>query len=465
MIVKYLHNPLEPKIESIEVDYTYMTMEEYFKECFPQKSDEYVIPIATGKIVDWDYIPSKNDDIIFTVDLSGGKFLGAILGAALIAASFIPAFAPVSAFLLSSGISMIAGSIVPSTDTFEDSPTYHWDGIQSWTKEGGPVPILYGEHRVGGCVVEAFVEKISSKTEYLYMLLAISEGPIEEIDVSTIEINKKNISHYSDVTTYTKLGSDSQTAIPEFAKIARFYSINNIQLTYNTPYVYETFNDVDKCKITLKFPALYSMTKKGNFEDKTCTFKVEYKLTTDTTYTTYSTQTVTAKTKSIHTHTFDISFPVNGKYDIRITRQTAEFTGVRESGDSYLDSVTEYEHGKIAYKNTALLGLKIKATDQLSGNLPNVTVVAKGRILYDVKDDTNVYSNNPANVIYDLLTHERYGLGQYLDSSTNINLESLKDYHDNCDEIVSYEEYNTGTGSYDTKSEKRYEINLYTVFV
>ncbi len=470
MIIRYISNPLDPKKEKIELEvkYSYQSMADHFEQHFPEKDREFVIPTCTGKIVDWDYCPNKNDDIIYIVDVTGGKFLGAILGVVLIVASF---YVPVGGtYMRMVGISMLAGvamgflmpgmSMPDMDDSFEDSATYHWSGINNWTKEGGPVPILYGEHRIGGPIIEAFVEKEGVHDEYLYMLIGLSEGPIEEIDTTTIEINNKSIDFYEDVDVYTKLGTSTQTPISQFSKIARYYKVTGVEFVYDTPYTYETFNECDAANITIKFPQLFSMSKKGKFQDKTCHFDVAYKRSSDSTWTDFTSQSVTARSKSEVNHTFKIIFPSVDTWDVKITRTSSAFTGSREAGRSYLGSVTEYETGAIAYENTALLGLVIKATNELSGNLPTVTVKCKGRTIEDVKTGSIAYSNNPANIINDILTNTRYGIGNYM-TSDNIDEDKMIEYHDNNDEMVDYEEWNGSTGSYDTKSEKRYEVNLY----
>ena len=69
----------------------------------------------------------------------------------------------------------------------------------------------------------------------------------------------------------------------------------------------------------------------------------------------------------------------SGKYDIKVTRLSAEETGFRSSSDLYLEGVDEVTYNDLSYPNTALLAFRMLATDQLSGNIPNVITHIRGR--------------------------------------------------------------------------------------
>lgn len=69
--------------------------------------------------------------------------------------------------------------------------------------------------------------------------------------------------------------------------------------------------------------------------------------------------------------------------------------------------------------------------------------------------EDKVYCNNPAWVFYDLITNDRYGLGDFLTSvSTEIDLHALYRIGRYCDEIITTK-YNT--------TEPRYTANIYLV--
>lgn len=141
------------------------------------------------------------------------------------------------------------------------------------------------------------------------------------------------------------------------------------------------------------------------------------------------------------------------KYDIRISRLTDEYTSFRDNGDLYLSGVTEIVKEDHAYRNSVLLGIKIRATDQLSGSTPNILTMIRGRKVsvpkLTVGGDTQVYDDcyyHDGDSEYKLidgdasctdtdtfvtqwsrhsiwctrnfLLNKRYGLGEYHDSTS-----------------------------------------------
>jgi predicted phage tail protein len=141
----------------------------------------------------------------------------------------------------------------------------------------------------------------------------------------------------------------------------------------------------------------------------------------------------------------------NGRYEIRvrkdpngsaqlldssghtITNLVADVTDSAAS-DIYLTDLNEITVGGVAYNNTALLALKVKLDDQLSG-VPNVTFRHGGkmvRVLYrsGAKTvQTMEPSRNPAWIWFDMATNTRYGAGI---NESRIDLQSVLTWADYC---------------------------------
>lgn len=162
------------------------------------------------------------------------------------------------------------------------------------------------------------------------------------------------------------------------------------------------------------------------------------------------------------------------QYEILVVRITEDHTGNMDYADDiYIKEINEIVYSKLAYNHTALLGVKIRATDQLSGQLPTVTSLVKGvkvavpsnlvnayKVRYvdgnynkaaiDTAYSTiwngqlgteKVWTDNPVWCLYDLLTNDRYGLADYYKiSSEKIGLMRANFYlmAKYCDEAVSY---------------------------
>jgi len=79
---------------------------------------------------------------------------------------------------------------------------------------------------------------------------------------------------------------------------------------------------------------------------------------------------------------------------------------------------------------TSYLYLRLTFDRSQYNGMPSFTAELKGRLLYDPRDATTAWSNNPALVWYDFMTNPRYGLGV---SSDDIDEESVKDAANWCD--------------------------------
>lgn len=110
-------------------------------------------------------------------------------------------------------------------------------------------------------------------------------------------------------------------------------------------------------------------------------------------------------------------------YDVRVRFYQDPATDTRHSSSVYFEFLQEAIPNDLTYPNTALIGLSIKATDQLSGGLPKVTCLATRT--------TGAYGSldNPAWACLDLLTNTRYGAGV---SISDIDMVSFTTWADFC---------------------------------
>ena len=79
---------------------------------------------------------------------------------------------------------------------------------------------------------------------------------------------------------------------------------------------------------------------------------------------------------------------------------------------------------------TCYIVYKLHYDTDYFNNLPNRKVILKGRKLYDFRDDTTAWSDNPVLALYDYITNTRYGLGK---SSDIIDITSWTSAANYCD--------------------------------
>jgi hypothetical protein len=172
----------------------------------------------------------------------------------------------------------------------------------------------------------------------------------------------------------------------------------------------------------------------------------------------------------------EVIFPSHDKYDIKISRRYPRSTDPYAGDSVKLDHITEITDDSMIYPNTALLGVEIRATEQLSGSPPNITALIRGikvevpsmsvgnfndvywnetnyrwenndgnEVLWDGSTLAVEYTENFAAHIRNILLNERYGAGRYLkadDINTNSWVEIIKDCH------LTYDKYDDANFDY-----------------
>lgn len=181
-----------------------------------------------------------------------------------------------------------------------------------------PIPVIYGERRVGGVRVFVSTKDVSggAKNEFLYIALAMAEGEVESITDIYIDDNPITDSKYSGLYTINvHTGADNQT------------------------------------------------------------------------------------------------------YDPLLTEANAGWT-------------SSHKLSGVAY-----LAIRLKWDADVFQGVPEITAVVKGRKVYDPRDGSTAWSNNPALCVRDYLTNDRYGKGI---PAAAIDDDAFEDAADDCDQSVTF---------------------------
>jgi predicted phage tail protein len=386
---------------------------------------------------------------------------------------------------------MVVNALLPvkpaqsiTADTMGDkSSSYGIDGAKNASQEGLSVPICYGTHRMGGNVIGLSVENVDS-TQLLYMLLNAGEGPIANI--SDIELNDQPIDNYKDVEWQSRLGLQTQDLIPWFDNAVTARNLNIKLDTTWTTYLTPGTLDRIRCDFVAPSGLFQADRNSGALKPYTVPLEIQYRkmgdatwlpfqateiITSSTVTTTtvnstsngwtntsggtggtgsgtisltaqksgqepvYSTNlSITDSSRSAVRRSFTSPLLANGRYEVRVRRQTPVSNDTLISDVVFIGDINEMTVSKVTYKHTALLDLKVKLTDQLNG-VPTVTYKNHGRIIKCWNSTTRAWeykaSSNPAWIAFDMLTHLRYG-GQLPED--RIDIEGFKEWGKFCDD-------------------------------
>ena len=314
------------------------------------------------------------------------------------------------------------------------------DSLQSKATIG--IIDLIGEGEIGGLVDGA-------KSIFL------NDTPLQNVDGSY---------NFSDVTWTIRNGTQYQDVIygAAFDAIATPRSVS-VQIKYNRPHTVSVENpQATECMIVMTVPQLMSQDKTtGDISGSSVSYRIEMAVDGGA-FTSVGDFTISGKTRSRYQRGHTFSLPTGTQRIIRVTRLTADSTTAALANELWFDSYVERVNTLLTYPNTALVGVRVDATQFSS--IPSRSYLVDGlfiRVPTNYNPIARTYSgvwngtfklavsNNPAWILYDLLTAERYGLGDYIESS-QVDKSTLYQIGRYCDELVS-----NGMGGY----EPRFTLN------
>tara|TARA_R110000868_G_scaffold148839_3_gene371048 strand:- start:26848 stop:31755 length:4908 start_codon:yes stop_codon:yes gene_type:complete len=287
--------------------------------------------------------------------------------------------------------------------------------------------------------------------------------------------------NFDGVEMWERLGTPNQAVITEFSEIESEKTIN-LQVTDASPVLFVVADDdVDAIRIKLRLPSLRTVNDDGSLVATTLEYTIEYQPSGGSfTELDGFPDTISGKNTSPYERQILVDLADKGLFPItfRVTRVTEDSDKATLQNDLFVNGYTEIQRAQLIYPDSALLAFRVNS-ELFSGRVPRRSFLVRGlkiqvpsnyfpeTRLYerDVTTGANTgtpqawdglfytaWSNNPAWVLYDILTNARYGLGEFIDGDTQVDRFSLYDIGVYCDEDV---DDGLGTGL----MEPRYSFN------
>lgn len=312
----------------------------------------------------------------------------------------------------------------------------------------------------------------ASKT-YARLQYGMSEGEVEGLangfksiflDDTPVE-NDSGARNFQDVTLDFRSGTNDQAYMEGFESIASETAVG-VELKSDTPWVKGITNlNLDAVIVRVRFGALKQQDpSNGDVSGIVIDYLIEVQTDGGSWELMLDTQ-MSGKTSANYERTHRIGLPkANNNWLIRVTRKTPNSSSEYVSDKMYIQAITEVVDLKLAYPNTALIGVQYDA--ETFSNIAKIAVDLKGVKIkvpsnYDPVSRTYIgiwdglfkraYSNNPAWIYYDLCTNKRYALGNRL-TEQMIDKWSLYRLAQYCDQLVP-----DGKGG----QEPRFTCNVY----
>jgi predicted phage tail protein len=284
-----------------------------------------------------------------------------------------------------------------------------------------------------------------NSTEYATVLDLISEGEIQGLKNGNKSIfidgtplqNEDGSFNFQGVNVQTRNGTQNQSALSLVSGTRNQIPVGvtalfNVNITRTI-----TNSDVDAIVITIICPALQEVTDKGDINGSEFTFIVEVQYGTGGSWEQELDERVRGRSGDEFSRSYTINldetrpFPVS----VRLRRTNVDSTDVRKNNAFNWSSYTEVIYNRLAYPNSALVALRVDASQfssvpdraylirGIKVRIPNNATVnsTNGRLVYSGIWNGNFgaaqWTTDPAWILWDLLTSKRYGLGDHLDAS------------------------------------------------
>ena len=240
--------------------------------------------------------------------------------------------------------------------------------------------------------------------------------------------NSDGTYNYTDGAAMEVLGWPDNPVIPGFEAQEAEYGVS-AQVKKAFPITKRISNtNVDRVRITVSTPSLQVKDDKDNINGSVIAYRIDVQ-NNGGGYISRGTFEIKGKTSSTYQRGTLLQLGRPGPWDIRVVRLTDDAPEDSETiqNDLFWETYTEIVDAKINYSHSHAVGLVIDA--EQFGSIPSRTYLVDGRIIQipsNYNPDTRAYTgvwngtfkndwtNNPAWILYDLITNWRYGLGSYL---------------------------------------------------
>lgn len=295
---------------------------------------------------------------------------------------------------------------------------------------------------------------------YARILDLVSEGPIVGFADQTnpmrcmyynetVVENADGSKNFDNYVIESRAGTQDQDPIPGFGGVENEIG-QNFKLTAANPWVVSITNsNVDQLRIRVSTPAMMETNASNNDIGGTLVnYTVELNVDGGG-YKQVHAGGFLGKTTSKYERSHVIDLPkFTSVLQVRVTRTTPDASSTSIQNDTYVESYTEIITAKLRMPMSAIISHVVEA--EQFPNIPSRAAHLKGRIIsvpsnYDpvtrtytgVWDGTfkQAYTNNPAWVFYDIVTHPRYGLGDQI-TSAMVDKWTLYGIGVYCDELV-----------------------------
>ena len=274
--------------------------------------------------------------------------------------------------------------------------------------------------------------------QFASVLDVISEGEIDGIEdgVKGIFLDGTPLQDANSNDNFTGYSVDTRNGTQAQAYITNLVGseseqVVGVALTHNNPVTRTITNsEVDRVRVTIQVPALQFLETDGDIRGTSVQISIQVQYNGGG-YTTVATNTISGKTTDNYQRDYMVALTGAFPVDIRVTRLTSDSSTSRLQNLTNWSSFTEIIDEKLRYPNSALAFLKFDSRQfssipqrkylvrgikvKIPHNASVDTTTHLGRITYSGLFNGTLgaatWTNDPAWLLYALLTDTRWGAG------------------------------------------------------
>lgn len=411
-----ISNPFTMERELLEKEYTGQPLSSYLDldwsvydvykngqqlympdKCYPLNGEQYVITPHVG---------GHGFKRIFGMVLTIGLLIAAPHNIFGLSSMFARSLVSGAIMILGGRLinSMLHLNQVPQVEV-NQSQSYGWELPTVQTQEGNTIGETYGSCIPAPQLLMCHVDTVDDNTQYLNVLYCGGYGPVDSI--TDLRIGYTPIENFQDCQVETRTGTNDQAPISFFPDTVADQSVDMTLKEGNAVIRSTDSNQVNKIEVTVTFPSgIYYQNDDGNFDDQTARFNIAYRVTGTNNWSSHD-YSITRATNQAIRKTYSFSGLASARYDVRVTAVETPLTNRRCALMQWSILSAYIYTGAFIRPNKVLVAMRVKATSQLNGGVPNLTWTQTRRNVWVYDQTAKAYvqkaADNPIWAAYDIL--------------------------------------------------------------
>ena len=287
------------------------------------------------------------------------------------------------------------------------------------------------------------------------VLLAVADGEcdasfsLKDLYLNDVPVQSSSgVMNYEGVKAEFRPGTQTQSYIQGFTDTASEFTVNR-KLTTDNQFIFSVTNKtLSAVRVKIAMPRGVKTLSNGDMVGVRVEYAVDFAVDGGS-YSTQLTDVIDGKTMSGYDRTKRLNLPeFNDQVLVRVRRVTNDSTDARLVDEISLQSYSHVIDAKFRYPLTGLVYVEFDSS--IFPQMPNISVKKNWKIInvpsnYDpiareyhgTWDGSfkQAWTNNPAWVLYDLITNQRYGLDQR-ELGIDVDKWSLYEAGQYCDQMV-----------------------------